>query len=141
TAEHKKKLSEAHIGKKVNITWGNKISAAQIGKSKSEEAKKKMSIGHIGLRQSEETKIKRSISLRNAFKNKATSIEKKLYEALKTFKLQFEKQKVIGRFIVDAYIPSVNLIIEADGDYWHSLDRVKKKDKAENAYLLSCGYK
>ena len=28
-----------------------------------------------------------------------------------------------------------------NGSYWHSLDRVMKKDKAENAYLKKCGYK
>lgn len=71
-----------------------------------------------------------------------TSIEKKLYEELKKRGLLYETQKLInGRFLVDAYIPSLNLIIEADGDYWHSLKRVKNKDKAENAYLTKCGYK
>lgn len=71
-----------------------------------------------------------------------TSIEKKLYEELKRRGLLFETQKLIGgKFIVDAYIPSLNLIIEADGDYWHSLPRVVGKDKAENAYLMKCGYK
>lgn len=70
-----------------------------------------------------------------------TSIEKKLYDGLKNRGLLFETQKLInGKFIVDAYIPSLNLIVEADGDYWHNLDRVVKKDKAENAYLTKCGY-
>ena len=70
-----------------------------------------------------------------------TSIEKKVYEELKTRGILFEKQKLInGRFLVDAYIPSLNLVIEADGDYWHSLDRVKKRDKTKNAYLTKCGY-
>ena len=70
-----------------------------------------------------------------------TSIEKKLYDELKRRGILFETQKLInGKFLVDAYIPSLNLIIEADGNYWHSLDRVVKKDKAENAYLKKCGY-
>ena len=70
-----------------------------------------------------------------------TSIEKKVYEELKNRGLLFEKQKLInGKFLVDAYIPSLNLVIEADGDYWHSLDRVVKKDRAENAYLTKCGF-
>lgn len=71
-----------------------------------------------------------------------TSIEKKLYEELEVRKIVFEKQKLINnRFIVDAFIPSLNLVIEADGDYWHSLDRIVKKDKAQNAYLTKCGFK
>lgn len=70
-----------------------------------------------------------------------TSIERKLYMELTSRGLLFETQKIInGKFIVDAYIPSLNLIIEADGNYWHSLERVVKKDRAENAYLTKCGY-
>lgn len=70
-----------------------------------------------------------------------TSIEKKLYDELKSRGLLFEKQKLInGKFLVDAYIPSLNLIIEADGDYWHNLDKVKKRDKAKNAYLKKCDF-
>lgn len=73
--------------------------------------------------------------------SKPTSIELKVYEELKNRGLLFEKQKLInGKFLVDAYIPSLNLIIECDGDYWHSLDKVQKKDKAENAYLTKCGF-
>lgn len=71
-----------------------------------------------------------------------TSIEKKLYDELKKKRLLFEKQKLInGKFLVDAYIPSLNMIIEADGAYWHSLEKIIKKDKSENSYLKKCGYK
>lgn len=70
-----------------------------------------------------------------------TSIEYIVYTFLKSKGIIFEKQKVINdRFIVDVYIPELNLIIECDGSYWHSLDRVMKKDKAENAYLKKCGF-
>lgn len=81
--------------------------------------------------------------LQKQFINKnETSIEKKLYKELKRRGFLFEKQYLVnGKFLVDAYIPSLNLIIEADGDYWHNLPKTKKKDKAENAYLTKCGYK
>lgn len=72
---------------------------------------------------------------------KETGIEKKVYEELKNLGLFFEKQFLInGRFLVDAWIPSLNLIVEADGKYWHSLERVSKKDKKENLYLKKCGF-
>lgn len=71
----------------------------------------------------------------------STSIEKKVYEELKRRGLLFEKQKLInGRFLVDAYIPNLNLIIEADGNYWHSREDIIKRDKAKNAYLTKCGF-
>lgn len=70
-----------------------------------------------------------------------TSIEKKVYQELKNRGFLFEKQKLInGKFLVDAYIPVLNLVIECDGDYWHSLDRIIKRDKTKNAYLTKCGF-
>ena len=70
-----------------------------------------------------------------------TGIEMKLYSELENRGIFFEKQKLVNsRFIVDAFVPSLNLVIEADGDYWHSLDKVIKRDKAKNAYLLKCGF-
>lgn len=87
----------------------------------------------------------KTLGLKGAMKlylRKPTSIEKIVYNALEKIGVQFEKQKLINdKFVVDAYVPSQNLIIEADGDYWHSLERIIKKDKAENAYLTKCGFK
>ena len=132
SSKTKRKMSEAHKGKKC-YWYGKKMTLAQ---------KKVLSDTHLGYKQFKEHKLKRNISLSKFFKSKEpTSIEKKVYDELKARHLLFETQKLInGRFLVDAYIPSLNLIIEADGDYWHSLDRVVKKDKAENAYLTKCGY-
>ncbi len=70
-----------------------------------------------------------------------TNIEVAVYEELKERGLLFEKQVLIdGKFCVDAFIPSLNLVIEADGKYWHSMEKTIKKDRAENAYLTSRGY-
>ena len=136
-----------------------------IGRPVSKETRKKRSLALKGKKLPNSTKIKmseatkryylqnknligkyREYGLRGLIKQQnmkePTSIEKIVYDELKKRGLVFEKQKLInGKFLVDAYIPSLNLIIEADGDYWHSLDRVRKKDKAENAYLTKCNYK
>lgn len=70
-----------------------------------------------------------------------TSIEKRVYDELKNRGLLFETQKLInGHFMVDAYIPKLNLIIECDGEYWHNLPKTIKRDRAKNAYLKKCGY-
>lgn len=70
-----------------------------------------------------------------------TSIEKIVYDYLVCKGVIFEKQKVVGnRFIVDVYIPSLNLVIEADGEYWHSTERGIETDKRKNDYLLKQGY-
>jgi len=134
-----KKISEAN---KYPKTEEAKRKMSKAKKNMSEETKRKMSEAAKG-RWHSATYRKKTLDgqQKHWLSKEPTSIEKKVYSELKERGLLFEKQKLInGKFLVDAYIPSLNLVIEADGDYWHSLDRVVKKDKAENAYLIKCGY-
>lgn len=64
-----------------------------------------------------------------------TSIETLLYNCLASHGVEFEKQHRIGRFIADAYIPSVQTVIEVDGDYWHSLAHNQERDRRKDAAL------
>lgn len=125
-------------GKKYGKEQGEKIGNALRGRKLSEQTKKRMRKPYTAIR-----KKRRLEYLEKQFANKKpTGIEKKVYDKLKSLGILFETQKLInGRFIVDAYIPSLNLVIEVDGNYWHTLPKVVGKDKAENAYLTKCGYK
>lgn len=40
----------------------------------------------------------------------------------------------------DFYVPSLNLLIECDGDYWHSRPNAKKRDAIKNARARQAGY-
>src|SRR5260221_505562 len=48
-----------------------------------------------------------------------TSIEVIIASLLTSLEVEYEDQKHIGRYSVDFYIPSKNLVIECDGTYWH----------------------
>ncbi|MDQ3779347.1 MAG: endonuclease domain-containing protein [Chloroflexota bacterium] len=48
-----------------------------------------------------------------------TSIEVKLYAALDDLGLEYVPQHRVGWFVVDAYLPAWNTIIEAHGDWFH----------------------
>jgi len=50
---------------------------------------------------------------------KMTWPEREFKKLLKELKVPFEVQKVIGNKIFDFYIPTANLLVEVDGDYWH----------------------
>lgn len=79
--------------------------------------------------------------IKQAQMKEPTSIEKIVYNYLYNKGITFEKQKPIGnRFIVDTYIPSLNLVIEIDGNYWHSTIRGIKTDERKNCYLSQKGY-
>lgn len=152
-------VSLALKGKSKSKEFIENLRKIRTGWKLSEDSKKKISLSHKGmqfslkhrsnisksLKKKERGNYYKEIGLLGAkalqFSKQPTSIEKKVYDELKARGLLFETQKIInGKFLVDAYIPSLNLIIEADGVYWHNLDRVKKKDKAENAYLDKCGF-
>lgn len=129
-----------------------------IGKKMSSKTKQKISQAKLGVTQSEEFKQKRKDWCKNnktilsyagikgakaaSENNGPTNIELIVYNFLKRRNIKFEKQYLINnKFLVDAFIPQLNLIIECDGKYWHNMKHIIKKDKAENAYLKKCGYK
>lgn len=74
------------------------------------------------------------------------SIEQRVYDELKNGGFLFERQYLInGKFVADAYIPTLNLVVEADGCYWHGCDVCNKpkrnnRDVAKDAYLKKCGF-
>jgi very-short-patch-repair endonuclease len=70
-----------------------------------------------------------------------TSIEISVAETLRARGIEFEQQKVIGPFICDIFVASLNLDIECDGDYWHSLPNMKKRDRMRDSWFWRNGYR
>ncbi len=70
-----------------------------------------------------------------------TSIEAKMYAELERRGVTFVKQQVVdGLWVVDALVPGARVVIECDGEYWHSLPDAVAKDKRKDAYLSSRGF-
>lgn len=73
------------------------------------------------------------------------------YSILETSGIDFIRQHIIGsKFTVDAFIPSKNIVIQFDGDYWHgkkdiypSPDHRQRKrmalDISQDAYMRKLG--
>lgn len=71
-----------------------------------------------------------------------TAIEAKMYQELERRGVTFVKQQVIdGLWVVDALIPGARMVIECDGEYWHSLPDMVERDRKKDIYLKSRGYK
>ena len=108
---------------KKRIPWnkGKKLSLESREKMKLGQLNRKLNYGYINSPQARKKRLE-AISQRGSFKE--TSIEFKVYNELKRTGFLFEKQKLInGKFLVDAFIPSLNLVIEADGCYWHKCEK------------------
>lgn len=79
-----------------------------------------------------------------------TSLEIAGRAILNAIGIVYEEQVLIcDKFVVDVLVPSKNLVIQWDGDYWHGFkgatdDRQKKRmrlDKSQDAYMNKVGYK
>jgi G:T-mismatch repair DNA endonuclease (very short patch repair protein) len=94
--------------------------------------------------------VKRSLKARSHNQKKNPSgLELQLHEILNDLGMKFEIAATIKpKFVVDVRIN--NLIIQADGDYWHGHPRFEpltkrqikqqKRDAAQDKYLRTCGY-
>ena len=70
-----------------------------------------------------------------------TTPETLLYAELERRRIPFMKQQPIdGLYVVDALIPGARIVIECDGDYWHGLPDMQKRDKRKDSYLQARQY-
>jgi very-short-patch-repair endonuclease len=67
--------------------------------------------------------------------NKRSSIEVVTANLLALIGVKFEEQKCIGPYTFDFFLPDDRLLIECQGEYWHSLPRAKKNDASKFSYL------
>ncbi|PIP16062.1 MAG: hypothetical protein CO003_00535 [Candidatus Portnoybacteria bacterium CG_4_8_14_3_um_filter_44_15] len=75
-------------------------------------------------------------------RNRINNLEKKLYDGLDKHGIDYIPQyPMYNKFVVDAFLPKYNLVVEAFGRYWHTLPKIKTKDLSKKSYLEKCGHK
>jgi very-short-patch-repair endonuclease len=77
---------------------------------------------------------------KQTFLNQDTMIEKKIQEQLNLHNIRYKHPYILNHFICDFAIPEKKVIIECDGDYWHSLQRNKRYDRMKNDYCDKHGW-
>lgn len=70
-----------------------------------------------------------------------TGIEIAIESVLSALGIAHEPQATLGQWSCDFLIPSISLVIECDGDYWHSLPRTRRKDIIKDQWLQENGYR
>lgn len=58
-----------------------------------------------------------------------------LNDLLDDIGIKYENEYVIGPWSFDCFIPSKNILIEVQGDYWHSLPKAVRLDKSKSTYI------
>jgi very-short-patch-repair endonuclease len=92
-----------------------KLTYAQMVKKAMAKAKREAS--------PEAARLKKKKTLESQAKkmsDKMTAPEKIFAEMMKELGVEFETQKILGKKIYDFYIPSKNMMVEVDGDYYHA---------------------
>lgn len=82
---------------------------------------------------------KSNVPLARELRQNMTKYERLLwYRCLRTCPLRFQRQKPIGRYIVDFYCAKAKLVIELDGS-GHYEEAQEEYDKKRTAYLKRMG--
>lgn len=83
---------------------------------------------------------KRQLKILRKSRKNPSSIEKMFAKELENQNISYIPQMIIlNRYIVD-FLVEDNICIECDGDFWHNLPNIQKKDKIRDETLKSNGY-
>lgn len=159
TKEHKENISKGNLGrfvseetkqkcKESNLeTWGN-MSQERLDKHSAKMSKNKKKWWDS--LSEEDRKIQLDKMLNSSNKNKRfreTGIELKIKEQLEMNDISYRYQyyrydkENKKRFFFDFYLPDYKLVIEANGDYWHSLPDMIERDKLKEQFILRTNHK
>ena len=146
--------TEFKKGHKLSEETKNKMSLSKkgelnnfYGKHHTEKTKQKIiQNNHLGRHSSEETKRKlRIIRSKMIFPIKDTSIEIKIQNFLKQLNIEFFTHQYMKdiehAYQCDILIPSMNLVIECDGNYWHKYPIGTEIDHIRTKELIEKGFK
>lgn len=166
--ELKKIRSLARLGKRHNertkriCSETNKGNTYWLGKHHKLESNIKNSKKHKLYFEKSQNRLKTSIATKNAmteevikkikekrakqvFPLKDTTIEVKIQNFLKALGIEFFTHQYIKEiehgYQCDIFIPSMNLVIECDGEYWHNYPTRTEIDNIRTKELLEKGFK
>ena len=133
--EYRKQQTERLKNKwKSDKDYREKMLEVQHNKKNSDETKERMSKARIKYYKEHPDSL---------FSLKPTSIELKVKEQLDMIGIRYIQQQRINdgkrNYFIDFYIPSLKLVLECNGDYWHNLPEKKERDKALKEYVESTG--
>lgn len=126
TEAHRKAIGDAHRGMKRPALTGQLISEA---------AKKRWANWSVEKR----TEILHKVAVNN---NKVSSLEVILRDLFDKLEITYEWCHKVPPYICDFYLPEYNLIVEADGEYWHDHNRmgILEAEIKRDAHIIAQGY-
>jgi len=145
TGKKLNKETKYKIAEKAKDRWSNPEFKEKMKPINKEAAKKRDMTGArngmYGKNHSDEARLKMTTALWKRLKDNLTPLELIVARTLDSLDIIYEPQKIIGFYVVDFHIPSLNSIIEVDGAFWHNKPDKKDRDQRRDHWLRSKGYK
>jgi len=150
---NKGRITPGFTGHKHSEISKNKIAINTKIALNNSTTKRKPNTFWIGRKHHEESKEKISTTRKIRIKEgkiihitpmKDTSIEVKIQNFLKELEIDFfthYHMSIEHYYRCDIFIPSLNLVIECDGDYWHKYPIGRDIDKIRTSELIERGFK
>lgn len=146
--EYRQRMVLAHTGKVVSESQRRKNSLAHKGMKRPPETGERIAAAarQRWAKLSKEERFKicapgLKLATVAARTTHPTSIEVIVRDLLDSLGVRYLSEYPIGSFVVDFYVPRRRLVIECDGEYWHSLPGVKEKDARRDIWLRERGYR
>ena len=139
--ETKRKISIGHKGKRKNYDVWNKGTIGMMKSNKKGKTFEELYGKERAKKMKEDFKERRKSMI---IPVKDTKIEVKIQNYLKQLNIDFfthQYMKIEHGYQCDILIPSMNLVIECDGDYWHKYPIGLEKDHIRTKELIEKGFK
>ena len=152
--EARKHISEAHQGIKLSLEHREALSRSHRGYRQSPAHRKAIGDGNRGRVVSLKTRNLISLKIKkhlltdqnctcaaHRVPKSPTKLEQALYRMLHGADFIFSREVKFGKYRVDAYVPSHNLVFEADGEPYHTWNETRNPGyhRRRDAYLNSQG--
>jgi len=154
--ETKKKISINHLGKN---PWNKGKKGLQTHTMEWKENMRKISIGRPHISENAKRKLSKLLKIRRKimiFPLQDTKIEIKIQNFLQQLGIEHYTHRYMNEiehsYQCDIFVPSMNMVIECDGDYWHGnpikyqqpnkmqIEQIEE-DKIRTQELQNVGYK
>src|SRR5690606_13253733 len=119
--EYRNKASQILKEKYRDPEYKNKLSQILKEKWQSSEYRDKLSLRSKKLWEDPEYKAKQAkahAAWLALYSGKDSIIERVTQQILDQLNIKFERQKILGPYSFDLFVPSHNLLIECQGEYW-----------------------
>lgn len=143
--EWRKSINTELISARSKEMWSNPEFRRKISRSFSERCKKqwrdpKYRDKIMAYRSTDSYKIKMLEVRKKMALTKSSKQQLILYQLLDDMGVKFEKEYPVGYYLFDCFIPKQfnmnnDLLIEIQGDYWHSLPKSERNDKSKATYV------